>query len=107
MIRRTSMSAPAFVLAAGLARAAAVKAIPFLTAGDRFRCLSPKDFFGAPIVEGTCEGDTITVPCAGEFAAFVVLKEPAAKPVPGEDAPSSHPSSGLRVPMPGFRITCK
>ncbi len=50
---------------------------PFLKRGDRFRLMSPRDFFGKPVFEGKCEGETVTVPVEGEFAVFVVVREAA------------------------------
>jgi hypothetical protein len=52
-----------------------VKVKPFLNSGDAYRLLDPQDFFGDPIAQGTCRGDTIRVPVNGEFGVFVVLKE--------------------------------
>jgi len=52
-----------------------VKVRPFLNSGDAYRLLDPQDFFGDPIAQGTCRGDTIRVPVNGEFGVFVVLKE--------------------------------
>ncbi len=49
----------------------------FLKPGNRFRLMDPKDFFGKPLHEGRCGGKTITVPMRGEFAVFVLLKDPA------------------------------
>jgi hypothetical protein len=46
----------------------------FLKLGERYRLLDPKDVFGKPVVNGTCEGSTITVPVYGEFVPFVLLK---------------------------------
>src|SRR5262249_21162278 len=46
----------------------------FLKAGDTYRLMDPKDFFGKPVLSGTCDGKPIQVPMTGEFAAFVVLK---------------------------------
>ena len=51
-----------------------VKAEPFLKAGDAYRLMDPKDFFGEPVAQGRCEGGTIRVPVKGEFGAFVILK---------------------------------
>jgi hypothetical protein len=48
---------------------------PFLTRGDSFRMMNPKDFFGKPLHAGKCEGEEIMVPMTGEFAVFVLLKE--------------------------------
>lgn len=53
-----------------------VDAQPFLAPGNRYRLMDPKDFYGKPVQEGTCEGTTITVPLEGTFAALVVLKDP-------------------------------
>ncbi|HYE97602.1 MAG TPA: hypothetical protein VEJ18_01775, partial [Planctomycetota bacterium] len=47
----------------------------FLAPGDRFRLLDARDYYGAPVAEGACEGPAIEVPVKGEFAAFVLLKE--------------------------------
>jgi hypothetical protein len=46
----------------------------FLRPGEAYRLLDPKDPFGAPVAAGTCQGTTVDVSLAGEFAAFVVLK---------------------------------
>lgn len=47
----------------------------FLKAGDRYRLMNPKDFFGKPVLAGAYDGESIAVPVAGEFGAFVLLKE--------------------------------
>jgi len=47
----------------------------FLRRGDRFRLMDPRDFYGKPVLAGTYRGKPIRVPVAGEFAAFVVMKE--------------------------------
>ena len=47
---------------------------PFLQNGDSFCLVNPEDFFGKPVLEGVCRGDTIEVPMKGEFAVFVILK---------------------------------
>jgi hypothetical protein len=49
----------------------------FLGKGDRYRLLNPRDFYGKPLASGTADGKTLRVPVAGEFAAFVLIKEPA------------------------------
>ncbi len=46
----------------------------FLQNGYPFCLVNPDDFFGKPVLEGVCRGDTIEVPMKGEFAAFVILK---------------------------------
>lgn len=46
----------------------------FLSPGDPFRLLDPRDVYGKPVLEGTCAGDAISVPVRGDFAAFVLLK---------------------------------
>ncbi|HEY3323599.1 MAG TPA: right-handed parallel beta-helix repeat-containing protein [Planctomycetota bacterium] len=51
-----------------------VKVAPFLKPGDSYRLLDPKQFFGKPVAEGKCEGESISVPVSGEFAAFVLLR---------------------------------
>ncbi|MHC4177571.1 MAG: right-handed parallel beta-helix repeat-containing protein [Planctomycetota bacterium] len=48
----------------------------FLEPGDKYRLMDPRDFFGKPVVAGTFDGKPIRVPLPGEFAAFVLLKEP-------------------------------
>jgi hypothetical protein len=53
----------------------AVNLRPFLKAGDRFRLLNPRHFYGPPVVAGSVTERAIAVPVAGEFAAFVVIKE--------------------------------
>ncbi len=52
-----------------------VDASPVLRRGDRFRLMDPRDFFGKPALAGIYEGHPIRVPVAGEFAAFVLLKD--------------------------------
>ncbi len=56
------------------APAAAVDVSGFLKPGDPFRLMDPKDFFGAPVLEGKGGGKTVVVPVKGAFAAFVMLK---------------------------------
>jgi dienelactone hydrolase len=61
----------------------------FLKAGEKYRLLNPRDLFGKPVLEGKADGASIAVPMAGEFAAFVLLKEGeqaaqvASEPLPG------------------------
>jgi cephalosporin-C deacetylase-like acetyl esterase len=61
----------------------------FLKAGERYRLLNPRDLFGKPVLEGKADGALIPIPMAGEFAAFVLLKEGgqaaqvAREPLPG------------------------
>lgn len=52
-----------------------------LEAGDRYRLLDPREFFGRPVAAGTFDGKAIRVPIDGEFAAFVLLKGPQAERV--------------------------
>lgn len=47
----------------------------FLHRGDRFRLMDLRRFFGKPVLAGIYRGRPIRVPVAGEFAAFVVMKE--------------------------------
>ena len=51
-----------------------VEVKPFLTKGESYRLMDPENFFGFPIAEGKCKGDTIRVPMTGEFGVFVLLK---------------------------------
>ena len=51
-----------------------VTAKPFLKSGETFRLLDPQNFFGSPVAEGKCYGDTIQVPIKGEFAIFVLKR---------------------------------
>jgi hypothetical protein len=53
---------------------AALVVSPFLKPGEKFRLMDPKDFYGRPVYEGTCAGETVRVPMDGEFAALVLLK---------------------------------
>ena len=46
----------------------------FLQNGDPFCLVNPEDFFGKPVLQGVCQGDTIEVLMKGEFADFVILK---------------------------------
>lgn len=45
----------------------------FLKAGDAYRLMDPREFFGKPVAEGTYDGKALPVKVDGEFAAFVVL----------------------------------
>ncbi len=48
----------------------------FLKAGDRFRLMSPLDFFGAPVLAGRYDGRGVTVPTGGaEFVVFILLRD--------------------------------
>jgi hypothetical protein len=47
---------------------------PFLKPGDRFRLMSPTDFYGKPVTEGTCDAETLTVPTPKGLNAYVLLK---------------------------------
>lgn len=49
----------------------------FLADGDRYRLMSPTDFFGKPVLSGTYKGEPIPAPVRGEVAAFVLLKQVA------------------------------
>ncbi len=46
----------------------------FLSRGDKFRLLNPRDFFGSPVLAGTADGSPVRVPVHGPFACFVLLK---------------------------------
>ncbi len=45
-----------------------------LKPGDAFRLHDPKDIYGKPVLEGTCEGESLAIPMTGPFAAFVLFK---------------------------------
>jgi len=47
-----------------------------LKQGEKYRLLDPRNFYGKPVTEGTYTGDPIKVPVKGEFAAFVLMKQP-------------------------------
>jgi hypothetical protein len=47
----------------------------FLHRGDQFRLMDPRDFYGKPILAGVYRGRPVRVPVAGEFAAFVLMKQ--------------------------------
>jgi hypothetical protein len=51
-----------------------VDAKAFFKAGDRYRLLDPRSFFGKPLRTGTYDCKAIAVPVASEFAAFVMIK---------------------------------
>lgn len=53
---------------------AKVKVAPFLKAGDTYQLFDPRDFFGKPVFAGKCEGEMMSLPIKGPFAAFVVVK---------------------------------
>jgi hypothetical protein len=55
----------------------AVDLSKFLKPGERFRLMSPRDFYGKPAVSGEYGGSAIELPIDGEFAAFVVLRDAA------------------------------
>jgi hypothetical protein len=46
----------------------------FLSPGEAFRLLDPRDFHGKPVLEGTCTGTSVLVPMKADFGAFVLLK---------------------------------
>ena len=46
----------------------------FLRPGERYRLLNPRELFGAPVAQGVYQGQPISVPVVGEFAAWVLLK---------------------------------
>ena len=46
----------------------------FLKTGERYRLLNPRELFGAPVAQGVYQGQPISVPVVGEFAAWVLLK---------------------------------
>ena len=72
--RYDSRRAHVAILNGAGAREVPVAVAPFLKPGDTYRLLDPKDVFGKPVLAGTCEGEQIRVPVAGEFAAFVIVK---------------------------------
>jgi hypothetical protein len=53
-----------------------VDAGTLLKNGDRYRLLNPRDPFGKAVQTGTYDGNPIRVPVQGEFAAYVLLREP-------------------------------
>jgi len=53
-----------------------VDASSFMKTGDRFCLMNPRDYFGKPVFEGIYTGDPISIPVGGEFAAFIVIREP-------------------------------
>jgi hypothetical protein len=53
----------------------AVEVGGFLKPGDRFRLMDGRDFYGKPVLQGTCAGSTLSVPMSGEFSALVLVRE--------------------------------
>jgi hypothetical protein len=53
-----------------------VDASAFLKINEKYRLITPRDFFGKPVLAGNYEGRPLRVPVPGEFAAFVLMKEP-------------------------------
>ncbi len=51
-----------------------VAATPFLSDGETYSVMDPKNLFGDPISRGTCTQGKISIPVKGEFGAFVILK---------------------------------
>ena len=47
----------------------------FLKPGERFRLLDPEKLYEKPVFEGTCGGQKVKVPMAGEFGVWVVVRE--------------------------------
>jgi hypothetical protein len=47
----------------------------FLKNGDPYRLMNPRDLFGKPVINGEYDGRAINLPCADEFAAFVLLRD--------------------------------
>ena len=52
-----------------------VDAGEFLPVGESYRLMDPRDVFGKPVRAGTADGRPIRVPMAGEFAAFIHMKD--------------------------------
>jgi len=50
--------------------------VPGVKEGDKYHLLDPRHFYGKPVAEGTVKDADISVPMMGEFAAFVLLKQP-------------------------------
>jgi hypothetical protein len=48
----------------------------FLKSGERFRLLNPRDVYGKPVSEGLADGNPLPIPMQGEFAAFVLMRDP-------------------------------
>ena len=46
----------------------------FLKNTGSYRIMDPQDFFGTPVTQGRCSGDTIRLPVKNEFEVFVVVK---------------------------------
>jgi hypothetical protein len=46
----------------------------FLEAGDEYRLLDTRGFFGRPVLSGRFDGSPLRVPVEDEFAAFVLVK---------------------------------
>ncbi len=53
----------------------AVDLASMLQPGAHFRLMNPHDFYGKPVLAGTCTGTTIDVPVEGEFATYVLVKD--------------------------------
>ena len=53
-----------------------VPLIPLLKQGEKYRLLDPRDFYGKPVAQGEVKGASVPVPMKGEFAAFVLMKQP-------------------------------
>ena len=51
---------------------------PLLTfeAGEKYRLMNPRDFYGKPVSSGVVPEGGIVLPMKGEFAAFVLMKQP-------------------------------
>jgi hypothetical protein len=56
-----------------------VTAGSFLKKGEAYRLMDPRNFFGKPIATGIYDGKALPAPVGGEFAAFVLLKQPGGK----------------------------
>jgi hypothetical protein len=52
-----------------------VSAGTFLKAGESYRLLDPRNFYGKAVAAGSYNGTAIPVPMSGEFAAFVLMKD--------------------------------
>lgn len=48
----------------------------FLRPGEGFRLKDPRDFFGKALMEGVYQNSPLAVPVPGEFAVYVVLRDP-------------------------------
>ncbi|HET6386545.1 MAG TPA: hypothetical protein VFJ58_24405 [Armatimonadota bacterium] len=48
----------------------------FLSKGDHYRLLDPRDFYGKPVQSGVFDGNPVSIDVPGDFRALMIVKNP-------------------------------